>query len=130
MDYSLGFYVPDADGTANPFRWARERAVATLPAPDPWMEVTVKVNHTDLERNPVDVRVWINGTLRLRTRLRTVDPVTRYVEVPAGTRVLIETWVSRLHDDEAGVRDRRERGLLVRWSFVEAPPPDATIAGG
>lgn len=128
MDYSLGFYLPEGNGS-DAFRWAKQRAVAVLPAPKQWMEVTVKVNHPDLERKPVDVKVWIDGTSTLRTRLRTVDPVTRYVRVPAGTRIMIETWVSRLHAPEPGVNDRRERGLLVRWNFVDAPPPDAVTAG-
>jgi hypothetical protein len=127
MDYSLGFYLPESDG-AEAFRWAKQRAVAVMPAPREWMEVTVKVNHPALERQPVDVKVWVNGTSTLRTRLRTVDPVTRYVRVPAHTQIMIETWVSRLHGQEPGVNDRRERGLLVRWNFVDAPPPDAVIA--
>jgi hypothetical protein len=42
---------------------------------------------------------------------------------------MIETWVSRLHTDETGPPDRRERGLLVRWNFVDVPPAGATIAG-
>ncbi|HEY3044915.1 MAG TPA: hypothetical protein VGJ39_12860 [Vicinamibacterales bacterium] len=128
LNYSLGFYLPEGDGS-DAFRWAKQRAVAVMPAPKAWMEITVKVNHLDLARNPVDARVWIDGASILRTRLRTVDPVTRYVRVPAGKRIMIETWVSRLHTDETGPPDRRERGLLVRWNFVDVPPAGATIAG-
>lgn len=128
LNYSLGFYVPEGAGS-EAFRWAKQRAVAVMPASKAWMEVTVKVNHLDLVRNPVDAKVWIDGASILRTRLRTVDPVTRYVWVPAGKRIMIETWVSRLHTDGTGPPDRRERGLLVRWNFVDVPPPDAVIAG-
>jgi hypothetical protein len=128
MDYSLGFYLPESEGP-EAFRWAKQRAVAVLPAPKYWMEVTVRVNHPDLERKPVDVKVWVDGTLMLRTRLRNRDPVTRYVAVPFDTQIMIETWVSRLHAADPNVNDRRERGLLVRWNFVDLPPPDAVMAG-
>jgi hypothetical protein len=128
MDYSLGFYLPESDAP-EAFRWAKQRAVVVMPAPMEWMEVTVKVNHPDLIRNPVDVKVSIDGASVLRTRLRTVEPVTRYVRVRPDEQIMIETWVSRLHADESGTRDRRERGMLVRWNFVGAPPPDAIIAG-
>jgi hypothetical protein len=128
MDYSLGFYLPEDQGP-DAFRWAKTRAVVVLPSTNAWMEVTVKVNHPNLDRQPVDVKVWVDGASRLRTRLRSVSPVTRYVRVPANAEVMIETWVSRLHGPEPGVNDRRDRGLLVRWKFVDAPPPDAVIAG-
>jgi hypothetical protein len=128
MDYSLGFYLPDGDGP-DAFRWAKQRATAVVPAPKEWMEVTVKVNHPDLIQSPVDVRASVDGVSVLRTRLRTVDPVTRYVRVRPDERVIIETWTSRLHTDDSGPHDRRERGMLVRWNFVDAPPPDAIIAG-
>jgi len=129
IDYSLGVYLPEGAGGPEEFRWAKQRAVVVIPASAPWMELSVKVGHLDLERSPVDVKVWVDRTLTLRTRLRTVQPVTRYIRAPSGTRIMLETWVSRLHLPEPGVTDRRERGLLVRWNFVDAPPPDAIIAG-
>ena len=124
IDYSYGFYPPEPGGT---LRWARKNAVDVIRVPreQRWLQVTFFVQHLDLPKRPVDVKVWANHQLLAETRLTAIEPVTRYFKVPDGDkRVVLETWVSRsLRPRDFGVADDRELGLLVDWKFVDAPPP-------
>jgi hypothetical protein len=117
--YSYGFYFPEPDGSGGEQRWARQRAVAVVEATGPVMELTVGVNHYDIEASPVDAKVWRDGELVLEERLQSTTPVTRVVSVPAGHRhIVIDTWVSRVvRPKDLGVEDGRELGLQVRWTF-------------
>ena len=128
--YSYGFYQPEPEAGGGEHRWAAQHAVDVFPTPKPWMALTVWVNHADIASKPVDVKVWRDRALVLQTRLTTTQPVTQYVRVPGhDTRVELETWVSRvLHPRDFGVADARDLGLLVKWTFVDAPPPGASIA--
>lgn len=121
--YSYGFYGPEADGSGQEFRWTARRAVTVLEAPAEWLALTISANHRDLGTNPVDVKVWRDRELVLRSRLRTTNPVTQYVRVPRGEqRVLLETWVSRvMRPSDSGAQDTRELGVMVQWHFVDAP---------
>ena len=122
VDYSDGVYMPaDFDG----FHWTRQRASIVVPASRPWLAFTIAVNHVDVEQHPVDVKVWIDRRLSWTTRLGTPRPLTQYFRVAdAEPRVMVETWVSRIvRPRDSGGSDSRELGLLVRWTFVEAPPP-------
>jgi hypothetical protein len=117
--YSYGFYFPESDGSGGEQRWARQRAVAVVEATGPVMELTVGVNHYDIEARPVEAKVWRDGELVIDERLRSTAPVTRVVSVPHGHRhVVIDTWVSRVvRPKDLGVEDGRELGLQVRWKF-------------
>jgi hypothetical protein len=134
--YSYGFYPPEPDGHGGEYRWARRRAVAVLPAPTRWLELTVSVDHLRLgarpigggaahgaSSRPVDVKVWRDRQLVFEAHLTNTLPVTTYLEVPPADRwVLIETWVSRLvQPADFGIADDRELGLLVDWTFVDRP---------
>ena len=123
--YSYGFYPARTDEAGQAYRWARGRAVAVLNAPTRWMILTVWVTHADISTNPVDVKVWRDGALVLETRLQSTAPVTKFVRIPAGEKqTLIDTWVSRVVVVEASaVDDGPERGLLVKWSFVDPVAP-------
>jgi hypothetical protein len=129
LDYTYGFYPPEENQT---FRWAAKRAVVVLPAPPDrrWLQVTVRVERVNVARKPVEVKVWTDRHLIVRTQLTSIDPVTRYFKVPGGhSRVMLETWVDRtLHPHDFGMGDDREQGLLVDWRFLEALPPGA-VAG-
>lgn len=128
-DYSYGFYYPEPAVDGSDFRWAQKRAVAVVEVPRPWMRLTIAVNHLDIANNPVDVRLWCDGRRVLDTRLASVTPVVRYVRMPNRRRVTLESWVSRVvRPRELGVADARELGLLVQWTFVDGPPPDAILA--
>ena len=126
MDYSLGFYEPEDDSA---FRWTRQRAVVVLIAVKPWVELTVRATHADLPNKPVDVKVWVNQKLAVRTQLASAEPITRYMPSgDRGKRMMLETWVSRVERPrDRGQDDPRDLGLLVRWDFVDAPPRNGAI---
>ena len=64
---------------------------------------------------PVDVKVWQDRELVLRSRLRTAVPVTQYVRVPPDEkRVLIETWASPAWFGPA-TSARRTVASLASW---------------
>jgi hypothetical protein len=124
--YAYGWYGPETDANGE-FRWAGHRAVAVVDANRPWMKLTVSVNHVDIARRPVDVRIWRDREEVLAATLHNHDPITEYVSVPNGhSRVVLETWVNRVvRPADFGVPDARELGLMVRWEFVDAPTPRA-----
>jgi len=121
-------YEPELEPGGGGHHRAEKRAVDVIAAPTQWMELTVWVNRRDVMEKPVDVKVWRDRALILRTRLRTVQPVTTLVQIPDDDkRVMIETWVSRtLRPRDFGVPDDRDLGLLVRTRFVPAPLPSRT----
>ena len=133
--YTYGLYPPEPNYADGNFRWTRRRAVAVLEAPTRWMELTVSADYRVLTQGrvdvlpsqaatrPVDVKIWRDGDLILDAQLTTTEPVTRVVAVrDTSKRLLLETWVSRVFTArELGASDDRELGLLVRWSFVDAP---------
>jgi hypothetical protein len=94
------------------------------------MRLTVSINHSDLSRKPVDVRVWCNDRVVLEKTLQTPDPVTEFVRMPDGEdRVVLETWVSRvMRPRDFGGSDPRDLGLMVQWDFVDAPSAGAATA--
>lgn len=121
--YEYGFYPPERNGAGGAQRWARKRAVAVVDASGAVMELSVSVNHLDVERHPVDVLVWVDGRVAIDTRLASVEPVRKQIAVPRGrSRVLLQTWVSRvLKPSDFAVPDGRELGLLVAWKFGDGP---------
>ena len=76
-----------------------------------------------MSSNPVDVRVWCAGEVVIETTLRTSDPITEQVRLPAGNdRFVLETWVNRvMRPRDYGGADPRDLGLVVSWEFVDAP---------
>jgi hypothetical protein len=126
MDYSLGFYEPEDDSA---FRWTRQRAVVVLIAVKPWVELTVRATHADLPNKPVDVKVWVNQKLAVRTQLASAEPITRYMPSgDRGKRMMLETWVSRVERPrDRGQDDPRDLGLQVRWNFVDEPPHHGAV---
>jgi hypothetical protein len=123
IDYATGLYEPEGDP---PFQWTKQRAVAVMPVTKRWIRLDLLVNHADLAQRPVDAKVWVNGQLTVDTLLRSPATTTRYALVGDGrTRMMLETWVSRVErPSEIGIDDTRELGLMLRWSFVDAPPAD------
>ena len=59
----------------------------SIPAPKPWMRLTVSVNHLDIATHPVDAKVWCDDHLVLQTTLRTTAPGDRVrARFPKGCR--------------------------------------------
>jgi hypothetical protein len=125
--FKYGLYDPEPDREFGEVRWARHRSAIVIDARSRQMEVSVSVNHHDIQDHPVDAKVWIDGSLALDTRLTDTSWRTFPVRVPDGERrVILETWVSRvLNPFEFGVMDGRQLGLLVRWRFPDVPAAES-----
>jgi len=125
--FKYGLYDPEPDKEWGGVRWARQRSAIVIDAKSREMEVSVAVNHRDIESRPVDAKVWIDGSLALDTRIADTSWRVVPVHVPDGEqRVVLETWVSRVVNPfEFGVMDGRELGLMVRWRFLDVPPAEA-----
>ena len=125
--FKYGLYEPERDAEFGEVRWARQRSAIVIDALSRRMEVSVAVNHHDIQERPVDAKVWIDGSLALDTRLTDTSWRTFPVRVPDGERrVILETWVNRvLNPFEFGVMDGRQLGLLVRWRFLDVPSAES-----
>jgi hypothetical protein len=123
--YGYGFYPPEPTTDGSVRQWARQVAAQTIDVRSAWLEVSVSVNHYDIQEHPVDARVSIDGRDVIDTTLTSTEPKTVYVGIrPAERWALMRTHVNRVVRPRAlGVADDRELGLLVSWRFVNAPPP-------
>ena len=112
-----------------PFRWAKQHALAVVSTPDPWLELSVWVDHPDLAANPVDASVWRDGKRVMQIHLTTAAHETVYLRVaPDEKRMILETSVSRAeYARESGSPDGREHGLLVSWNPVRTLPVGAIV---
>src|SRR5262245_409848 len=113
--FKYGLYDPQPDKEFGEVRWARQRSAVVIDAKGRQMEVSVAVNHHDIQARPVDAKVWIDGSLALDTRLTDTSWRTLPVRVPEGERrVILETWVSRvLNPFEFGVWAAARSGVSV-----------------
>ena len=120
-DYSYGFYDPESAGSADEFRWAAGRALAVVPVRDRWIELTAWTHHPDVREDPVELKVWLDGTLLLHTWREDGEPISRALRIPDHQqRVRIETWVDRTwRPSDYEEEDTRELGPGVRWRFVD-----------
>ena len=120
-DYSYGFYDPEPDGSGGEFRWAAGRAVAVVPVRDRWIELSAWTHHPDVREEPVELKVWLDGTLFLHTRREARESIARATRIPERQqRVLIETWVDRTwRPNDYGEEDTRILGPGVRWRFFD-----------
>jgi hypothetical protein len=134
--YMYGFYPPEQGVGDGDQRWTKRHAVAVVPAAARWLELTYSVDYRSIARagmerrsaqaatRPVGITIRVDGEVAADTQLTTTAPVTTYTRVPDGRAwLLIETAVSRtVRPRDFGVADDRELGMLVKWSFVDAPP--------
>ena len=120
-DYSYGFYDAEPAGSDDAFRWASKRALAVLPVRDPWIELSAWTHHPDLQEDPVELKVWLDGELLVDSVRADGEPITRAVRIPdRQRRVLVETWVNRTwRPSDYGEADTRELGPGVRWRFFD-----------
>jgi hypothetical protein len=120
LSYASGFYPKDED---SPHAWTGKRAVTVVPVSGPWLALESIVNHPDAYKNPVAVKVWVDGKLVVSRSVTSSYPITADVELRPGTdRVMIETWVSRVNrPSDFGGDDKRELGMAIEWKFVDRP---------
>ena len=120
-DYSYGFYDPELVGSDDEFRWAAGRALAVVPVRDRWIELTAWTHHPDVREDPVELKMWLDGTLLLHSWREDGEPVSRELRIPDHRqRVRIETWVDRTwRPSDYEEEDTRELGPGVRWRFID-----------
>jgi hypothetical protein len=118
--YGYGFSAPATDPEFGEVRWTAQHAVAVLQAQHAYFQLTAWAPHEDLAANPVRVRLWRGTTPAADLDVRSAEPVTRLLSVPAGQRYLmIETDVSRL---AANGRGLKIAGRWLREVPVNTPP--------
>lgn len=121
--YRHGFSDQKLDSDGQEFRETGQRAVEVFPTSNQWLKLTVWIDHPDAQRDPVEIKLWRNRELILRTIARDSTRITRYVQVPHRERqLMIETWVERTWQP-AG---QQPRGLHVaNWEWLDRPPRNA-----
>jgi hypothetical protein len=131
-EYVCGFYGREpvsVPGDAS-FRWTDAHAVDVFPVTNRYLRLRYWVNHPDVERHPVHVRIWLQDRLVVDEMARSVAPVTDYVRAPDGQgRVMLEARVSRTwKPSDYGRPDDRILGLALEdVTFVSDPPAGATV---
>ncbi len=117
--YGYGFSF-DGATTAR----AERHGVTVQTAQGPWMKLSYWVEHPDADSRLVKVEIWRDRDRVVSRRMSAQVPATVYVSTPgAGKRFVLETRVDRTWTDA----DARERGLAMKWEFVEKPPPGADV---
>jgi O-antigen ligase len=145
IPYGYGLSLPDGTSPYGDLRWAARRAVAVVPIPDRWVRLTVWPAHgadPDGADDPVTVRVWLNGRLRLERTLSGPEPQPYVLEMPEGARwVALELEASRdlqpgralrvaatwHHDAPAGVPDDH---VIPRSASGTAQLLDRSVSSG
>lgn len=118
-DYHYGLYDLET-GVDGAFRQTRKEAVAVIPVEGTTLTLDAWINHPDAAERPVELRVWIDGTLVVDRSLHNASHLVRDVRMPAGdARVVVRTWVSRTwRPADFGSEDTRELGAaLADWTF-------------
>jgi hypothetical protein len=129
-EYVAGFYDHERQPGNTLFRWSAGRAIDVFPVTDRYLRLRYWVNHPDLDRRPVRVRIWLRDRLVVDQTLRNAAPVTEYVQSPPGqSRMMLEAQVSRTwKPSDYGQNDTRDLGLAFEdWAFVSVPPEGATV---
>jgi hypothetical protein len=129
-EYASGFYDHERLASGALFRWTGGRAVDVVPVTDRYLRLRFWVSHPDVERQPVEVKIWLQDRLVIDDMAHSVEPVTAYVRTPDGQpRVMIEARVSRTwKPGDYGQQDSRDLGLALEdWTFVSEPPAGATV---
>lgn len=123
--YVSGFSRPMVRTDGLEFRFTDKKAVEVFPAETRWLKLTVWADHPDAQRDSVEIKIWTNRQLILRTVARDATPITRYVEAPSHPRMMIQTWVERTWQPRPGAPPQ---GLSVaRWEWLDTPPPGEEI---
>ena len=77
-EYVCGFYgrEPVSLSSGASFRWTDGHAVDVFPVTNRYLRLRYWVDHPDVERHPVRVRIWLQDHLIVDEMARSVEPVT------------------------------------------------------
>jgi hypothetical protein len=123
--YTYGMFDPGTAGSVGETDRVTERhAVSVIPNDGPYMILTIRAEHPDIERQPVHAMVAVNGRTVFDRAIRTSAPVLRLVNTGTASRAILETRVDRTwkrvdSPSQPGI------GLSISWHFAGEAPPGA-----
>jgi hypothetical protein len=121
-EYVVGAY-PAEPYTSGGFHWTRREARFVWPETSRWLMIQLWAHHPDIARRPVQVRLATPCAPLFEEPLRTADPVTIAVEMPAGQpAVSASLSVDRTWRPSAnGGEDTRDLGAGIAVRYENAP---------
>jgi len=124
--YTYGIYDPGTPGSVGEtYRLTERHGVSVVPNDGPYMILTIRAEHPDIERQPVHAIVAVNGQTVFDRAIRTSDPVVRLVNTGRASRAILETRVDRTWK-RVDAPSQPEIGLSISWHFAGEAPPGAS----
>jgi hypothetical protein len=126
--YTYGIYdpkIPAPEGLIQ--RWTERHGVAVVPNDAPWMTLAVRAQHPDLQKQPVKVRVLVNGRTVVNRTLNVDMPITYAIDTGTAKRAIIETHIDRTWRPPGIPARHPDVGLSVSWSFGSEKPPGLPV---
>jgi hypothetical protein len=125
--YTYGIYDPAAPGSAaETYRLTERHGVSVIPNESPYMIFTIRVEHPDIERQPVHATVAVNGRTIFDGAMRSSAAVLRVVNTGTASRVILETRVDRTWKP-VDAPSHRDIGLAISWRFAGEAPAGASV---
>jgi hypothetical protein len=126
--YTYGIYdpkIPVPEGLIQ--RWTERHGVAVVPNDASWMTLAVRAQHPDLQKQPVKVRVSVNGRTVVDRTLNVDMPITCAIDTGTATRAIIETHVDRTWRPPGIPARHPDVGLSLSWRFGAEKPPGLPV---
>jgi hypothetical protein len=126
--YTYGIYdpkIPAPEGLIQ--RWTERHGVAVVPNDAPWMTLAVRAQHPDLQKQPVKVRVLVNGRTVVNRTLNVDMPITYAIDTGTAKRAIIETHIDRTWRPPGIPARHPDVGLSVSWRFGSEKPPGLPV---
>jgi hypothetical protein len=126
--YTYGIYDPKAPAAEGLIqRWTERHGVAVVPNDASWMTLAVRAQHPDLQKQPVKVRVRVNGRTVIDRALNVDMPVTYAIDTGTAKRAIIETHVDRTWRPPGIPARHPDVGLSLSWRFGSEKPPGLPV---
>lgn len=126
--YTYGIYdpkIPAPQGLIQ--RWTERHGVAVVPNDASWMTLAVRAQHPDLQKQPVKVRVLVNGRTVVDRTLNVDMPITYAIDTGTAKRAIIETHVDRTWRPPGIPARHPDVGLSLSWRFGSEKPPGLPV---
>lgn len=125
--YTAGFYDMEEEALDHSlFQWTDGHAVQTVPVKGPWLKITISGGPPDIAEQPVRLVIKRRYATIVDVVRSSPEGMTWYVAAGADRQMIIGIDTSRTWQPTGA--DRRELGVRVEnWSFVDEPPPGATV---
>jgi hypothetical protein len=91
------------------------------------MTLAVRAQHPDLQKQPVKVRVLVNGRTVVNRTLNVDMPITYAIDTGTAKRAIIETHIDRTWRPPGIPARHPDVGLSVSWRFGSEKPPGLPV---